>query len=242
MVDLLRDLGCAEAVAVRDADSAFGQLEFRSPRIVLCAARGPDFDGFQFVRDMRRSRAVRNNETSTVLTFVGVERADILTALNAGADAILSFPLSRSALETMLGLLDTQKRPFVRAASYVGPCRRRGMVGEEGGRRLEDFGAPEALASMMAALHLLFDTAQRRDPTDVIVPETAASLAAFLREARKGRALDDAALSAQCGALVRQFADHAPGQKSFDHAFAPLRKLLTTVVLKGVAPARSKAA
>jgi hypothetical protein len=35
-------------------------------------------------------------------------------------------------------------------------------------------------------------------------------------------------------ALIRQFADHAPGQKSFEHAFGPLRNLLTGVVLKDV--------
>jgi hypothetical protein len=60
----------------------------------------------------------------------------------------------------------------------------------------------------------------------------AASLATCLRAATRERRIDDAALSAQCVALIRQFADHAPGQKSFEHAFKPMRILLTGVVLK----------
>lgn len=232
LFDLLRDLGCAETTVVRDGASALGQLEFKAPRIVLCAARMPGEDGFAFTHRFRRAPNVRSNEVSTVLTFGAVASNDIVAALNAGADAILSFPLSRNQLGQMLTLLDTQKRAFVRAASYVGPCRRRGLVGSDGGRRLEDFGAAEALGDMMGALRKLFTVAQRREVTPEWLDETALTLAAYLRAARPDRQIDDAALAGQCGALVRQFADHAPAMKSFDHAFAPLRKLLTIVVLK----------
>jgi hypothetical protein len=132
----------------------------------------------------------------------------------------------------MLHLLDTRKRAFVRGASYVGPCRRRGLVSSDSGRRLEDFGAAVELDGMMGALRLLFETARRGEAAPEALGFTAATLATFLRAARPDRQIDDAALSAQCHALVRQFTDHAPDMKSFEHAFSPLRKLLTNVVLK----------
>lgn len=229
LFDLLRDLGCAETTVVRDADAALAQLEFKTPRIFLVAARMPGEDGFAFTHRLRRAANVRSNDVSTVLTFAGVAPSDITAALNNGADAILTFPMSRNQLGQMLHLLDTQKRAFVRAATYVGPCRRRGLVGGEGGRRLEDFGAPEALGDMMTALRKLFGIAQKGDVTPEWLDSTAVSLAAWLRAARPDRQVDEAALAAQCNALVRQFADHAPAMKSFDHAFAPLRKLLANV-------------
>ena len=242
LFDLLRDLGCAETTVVRDGDAALAQLEFKSPRIVLCAARMPGEDGFAFTHRFRRATNVRSNEVSTVLTFGAVSSGDIVAALNAGADAILSFPLSRNQLGAMLGLLDTQKRAFVRAATYVGPCRRRGLVGSEGGRRLEDFGAAEELNEMVEALKALFELSRRGDLSPEWLDATSGKLAAYLRAAAPERRIDDAALSAQCGALVRQFVDHAPSMKSFDHAFAPLRKLLTNVVLKDVKPKTAQSA
>lgn len=232
LYDLLRDLGCAEAIVVREADSALGQLEIRTPRILLVAARMPGEDGFAFTHRMRRAPNLHSNAVSTVLTFSGVAQSDITNALNAGADAILTFPMSRNQLSNMLHLLDTQKRAFVRAATYVGPCRRRGLVGGDGGRRLEDFGAPEALNDMIGALKGLFEAAQRGAVNEERLSDTAGFLAAWLRAARPDRQIDDAALAAQCNALVRQFAEHAPNMKSFDHAFAPLRKLLVGVAGK----------
>ena len=242
LFDLLRDLGCGETVVVRDIEAALGQLEFRAPRIILCAAKSAPVDGFEFSRRFRRATNVRNPEVSTVLTFAGVDRNDILSALNAGADAILSFPMSRTQLGTMLNLLDTQKRAFVRAATYVGPCRRRGLVSEDSGRRLEDFGAAEALSDMMMTLRALFEVAQQGPIQPDAIEIAATSLAAYLRAARPDRQIDDAALRAQCLALVRQFTDHAPGLQSFDHAFTPLRKLLTNVVLKGAKKVEQAAA
>ncbi len=233
LIDLLRDLGCGETLVVRDAEAGLAQLEYRAPRIILCTARGALIDGFDFTRRFRRATNVRSAEVSTVLTFAGVDRNDILSALNAGADAILSFPMSRTQLGTMLNLLDTQKRAFVRSATYVGPCRRRGLVSDDSGRRLEDFGAAEALSDMMTTLRALFEVAQRGPLAPDAIDAAAASLASYLRAARPDRQIDDLALRGQCRALVRQFSDHAPGQQSFDHAFTPLRKLLTNVVLKG---------
>jgi two-component system, chemotaxis family, chemotaxis protein CheY len=242
LVDLLRDLGCVDSPVVRDGEAGMAQLAVRRPRIVLCAARGAGLDGFEFARRLRRADNVRDPETSTVLTFSGIDRTDILSSLNAGADAVLSFPMSRAQLGGMLKLLDTQKRAFVRSATYVGPCRRRGLVSEEGGRRLEDFGAADSLAAMMLLLKALFEIAQRKAVSSEAIDGAAGSLAVFLRAARPDRQIDDSALHAQCVALVRQFSDHAPGQPSFDHAFSPLRKLLVNVVLKGAKKAEQVAA
>lgn len=243
--DLLRTLECSEVIVVRDAESALQHLELRAPRIVLCAGRMPGMDGFEFCRRLRRATNVRSPEVSVVLTIGGPDRNDVLNALNAGADSMLPFPMSLTQLRQMLTALDTQKRPFVRAATYVGPCRRRGLVQGDGevSRRLEDFGAAEALGSLMDSLRKVFAVAQRGEVSSEWKEHAAKALATYLTEARGDTNIDEAALSAQCQALIGQFVTHAPGQATFEHAFTPLRRLLTNVVAKSVQAAeRAKAA
>ena len=70
----------------------------------------------------------------------------------------------------------------------------------------------------------------------------AKKLATYLTEARGDTQIDEAALSAQCHALIGQFVAHAPGQATFEHAFTPLRRLLTNVVAKSQQAAAQKAA
>lgn len=233
--DLLRSLGCAETVVAREPDAGLGFLEARAPLVVMCAGRMAPMDGFAFTKTLRHATNVRDCTVSVVLTFSGPDRGDVLSALNAGADALLPFPMSSNQMRQMLLALCTQKRPFVRAATYVGPCRRRGLVQGSGVvRRLEDFGAMEARETMMAVLRAVYDAAIRGGASSESVEHAAQTLAAYLTEARGDSKIDEAALAAQCTALIAQYVAYAPGQSTFDHAFAPLRRLLTTVVAKSM--------
>ncbi len=243
--DLLRTLECGDVIVVRTGEAALAQLELRAPRIVLCAGRMTGLDGFEFTRRLRRATNVRNPDVSVVLTIAGPERGDVVNALNSGADSMLPFPMSVTQLRQMLAALDTQKRAFVRAATYVGPCRRRGLVQGDGevSRRLEDFGAAEALGSLMDALRKVFAAARRSEVSTDWIDHAAKALATYLTEARGDTNIDENALNAQCRALIGQFVTHAPGQATFEHAFTPLRRLLTNVVAKSVQAAeRAKAA
>jgi CheY-like chemotaxis protein len=232
--DLLRSLGCSEVTVARDGEAALATLEFKAPRIVLCAGRMAPMDGFEFTRRLRRAPNVRDAAVSVVLTIAGPERSDVINALNAGADSMLPLPLSLTHLKQMLAALDVHKRPFVRASSYTGPCRRRGLVqaGGEVQRRLEDFGAAAELGSMISSLRGVFDMAQRGGAPVDRAAHAANALAAYLTEARGDENIDQVALDSQCQALIAQFVAHAPGQPTFEHAFAPLRRLLTNVVAK----------
>lgn len=234
--ELLRSLECADIVVVPDAEAALSHLHLRTPRVVLCAGRMPGVDGFEFCKRVRSSMDVRRPDVSIVLTLGGPERKDVISALNAGADSMLPFPMSVTQLRQLLTALDTQKRPFVRGATYVGPCRRRGLVQADGlvNRRLEDFGAVEALGSLKESLLKVFQAAQRGQVPAAWIDHSASALATYLTEARPDTKIDSAALGAQCNALIVQFTAHAPGQTTFEHAFAPLRRLLTTVVAKSV--------
>lgn len=240
--DLLRNLGSTEVVAVRDADAGLGFLADRAPLVVMCAGRMAPMDGFEFTKTLRHATNVRDCTVSVVLTFAGPDRNDVLSALNAGADSLLPFPMSSNQMRQMLLALSTQKRPFVRAATYVGPCRRRGLVQGTGvARRLEDFGAGEAREALMDVLRTVYNAAVRGGASPDWIEHAAQKLAVYLTEARGGARIDEAALAAQCKALIGQFVAFAPSQSTFDHAFAPLRRLLTTVVAKSLQAAEKPA-
>ncbi|MBT9445230.1 MAG: response regulator [Hyphomonadaceae bacterium] len=240
--DLLRNLDCSEVIVVREPESALAFLESRAPLVVMCAGRMAPMDGFEFTRKLRHATNVRDCEVSVVLTFVAPERNEVVSALNAGADALLPFPMSANQMRQMLYALATQKRPFVRSATYVGPCRRRGLVQGSGVvRRLEDFGAVEAREALMEVLRTVYNAAIRGGASPDWVEHAAQKLAVYLTEARGGSKIDETALAAQCQALIGQFVVYAPSQSTFDHAFAPLRRLLTTVVAKSLQNAEKAA-
>jgi two-component system, chemotaxis family, chemotaxis protein CheY len=231
--ELLRNLDCTEIVTVREPDAAFGFLEQRVPLVVLCAGRMAPMDGFEFTRKLRRATNVRDCTASVVLTFAGPDRNDVMSTLNAGADSLLPIPMSANQLRQMLLALATQKRVFTRSAAYVGPCRRRGLVRGDGvTRRLEDLGAEEAREAMMEVLRTVYNAAVRGGAPADWIEHAAQKLALFLTEARGDSTIDETSLTTQCRALVVQFVAYAPSQSSFDNAFAPLRRLLTTVVAK----------
>lgn len=232
LTDHLRELGCGEVVACPDAETGFDHLRTLRPRIIFCAARIRPMDGFQFVYRFRRSLEVRNQETPIILTFAGVDRVEVAAAIDAGADAVLSYPVSLAQVSHLLQMLDAQKRPFIRASTYVGPCRRRGPMPGIFGRRLEDYGAPEALEALKLKLERVYEVAQREPVAPEWVETCATALVDYLCTARPGGTIDVAALRIQCEALVRQYSEHAFGQKTFDHAFAPVRRFLTTVMLR----------
>ncbi len=231
--EIVRNLGCSEVVSVRDPESASSFLQARAPHIVVCAGRMAPMDGFEFTRKLRRATDVRDCEVSVILTFAEPARSDVVSALNAGADAMLPFPMSTNHMRQLLRALATQKRPFVRSSTYVGPCRRRGLVeGAGAARRLEDFGAVEAREALMEVLRKVYHAAIRGGASQDWVEHAAQKLAAYLAEARGDSNIDAAALATQCKALIAQFVAFAPGQSTFDHAFAPLRRLLTTAVAR----------
>jgi CheY-like chemotaxis protein len=227
IMDLLRSIGRSDIHSERDLGPFWKQITGRNPDLIFVAGKMNPIDGLEFIRSFRRSDDVPSNAATVVLSFNGADLNDITNAMNAGADAVLSFPVSQARFSALLSALQTQKRPFVRSLTYVGPCRRRGMVGSTVlGRRLEDVGGAEALTLAVEALESLFQEAHGGSVTQSMFDAGAEALADFFASVGDGKG-DPARLRAQSLLIVRQFADDALRHDNFDQAYAPLRRIMS---------------
>ena len=68
-------------------------------------------------------------EASIVLIMQQPSADKVFTARDAGVNEILGLPLTAKQLDGRLRYLAAHPKPFIRASSYIGPCRRRQAMG-----------------------------------------------------------------------------------------------------------------
>jgi len=91
----LRTLG-HEVRETADAGSALEFVRQRCPDLMVCDFVLPDLGGIDLLSDVRRSREFRN--IRVLMTSSADDQADILTALESGADDFIGKPVNRLEL------------------------------------------------------------------------------------------------------------------------------------------------
>jgi two-component system phosphate regulon response regulator PhoB len=91
----LRTLG-HEVRETADAGSALELVRHRCPDLMVCDFVLPDLGGIDLLSDVRRSREFRN--IRVLMTSGADDHADILTALESGADDFIGKPVNRLEL------------------------------------------------------------------------------------------------------------------------------------------------
>lgn len=80
--------------------------------------------GIALVRALRRFPGLRS-EMPVMMVLPNPSRETVLQARNAGVNEILGLPLTGKLIGQRLAYIHHSPKPFVRVATYVGPCRRR---------------------------------------------------------------------------------------------------------------------
>lgn len=121
---------------VRLAESELEALDrLRSERLdalVMDDEFGPG--AVDFITKIRRKTRGLLQETAIVLC-VRADNAQVRAARDAGVTEMIAKPATPEGLRVRLEEIALRPRPFIRAATYVGPCRRR--------RRALDWPFPE---------------------------------------------------------------------------------------------------
>jgi len=148
LLDVLRSAGVARTQLAADSEAAFGQLARDPANIVLIAHDATPIDALRWVRQLRRSKTCRAR-SAPVLVLTRSLTASVAEACRiAGANAVIGLPASGATLLTTIRKVLATPRPFVEDATYVGPCRRAGIVTAGAGshRRRTDGPAPTSAA------------------------------------------------------------------------------------------------
>ncbi|MFZ4122147.1 MAG: hypothetical protein ACOYKM_10840 [Caulobacterales bacterium] len=145
---LFRGMGVRGLVVTIDAEEARRiLLTSRMDTMIICEGlRGED--ALAFLRSIRRNVDVPSRRGH--MLYVGP--TDMASkAINAGAHAAMSLPISLSGLMQVHASMKSDDRPFVELTQYVGPCRRTKRVAgrEIPRRRLSD---QQALAAQLLDL------------------------------------------------------------------------------------------
>ena len=85
----------------------------------------PLFDGLEFVQMIRQPDSNLNPYVPIIMLSAHSERHRVLEARDAGVNDFLCKPISAKSLHQRISAILLNPRPFIRAASYFGPDRRR---------------------------------------------------------------------------------------------------------------------
>jgi len=83
-----------------------------------------DHGGADFAKFIRMCDGAVS-EAPIVMIMPAPSKEKVFAARDAGVNEILGLPLTAKQMDTRLQYLSSQPKPFVRAATYIGPCRRR---------------------------------------------------------------------------------------------------------------------
>jgi len=128
--DLLRAIGFDRLLQARSSEAALALIEGHNPDILLLDWGLPGMSGLDLVHQLRRAAVVEDarfpNPKMPVIMLTARQRSmDVTEARNAGVDEFVIKPFSTTSLLRALQAVLLNPRPFIMAAGYVGPCRRR---------------------------------------------------------------------------------------------------------------------
>ena len=110
----------ARCMSVADAKRVAGTQTFD---LIITDCHLPDFDGYDFVRWLRRSTHDNANIPVIIVTS-HTQRSKVAKGRDCGANYIVAKPLQPAILLDRLVWVAKDGRPFVEAGEYIGPDRR----------------------------------------------------------------------------------------------------------------------
>lgn len=140
---ILRDAGVRSIVLVQDNTVATRTLDGAKANLVFCSVQGAPHDCFDWIKLFRRDHVCSTRKAPVVMLSGAMTASLVLQCKNAGANALIGQPVSAATLLGVVRKVMAKPRPWVECPSYVGPCRRAGILTAGNGqhRRRSDGGA-----------------------------------------------------------------------------------------------------
>lgn len=127
--ELMKEMGARQIAAATRTDRALAVVQEFEPHLILTELVGPELDGLEFTRQLRRS-ALAARQAPVIVITAEATAASILGARNAGMHEFLRKPYTAGDLYRRVENVILKPRPWIQAQMYVGPDRRRFNSGE----------------------------------------------------------------------------------------------------------------
>lgn len=142
--DLLRNVNLCQMNWAQTAKQGLVMARDLDPQIIFIELAGPNVDGLEFTRRLRRSEFGCRDAPVVVITSEPTAQG-ILAARDAGVHEFLRRPFNMTDLQKRIDAVAVRKRDWIEAVNYVGPDRRRFNSADYKGpqKRRSDEGPPE---------------------------------------------------------------------------------------------------
>ncbi len=125
VVAILRGIGVGTVKEAGDGADALEAMRAGIPDIVIADLNMDPIDGLDFARMVRTAPDSPFPFVPIIMMTGHTERSKVTAARDAGINELLAKPISaRTLLDRIIAVVD-RPRPFIKTATYVGPCRRR---------------------------------------------------------------------------------------------------------------------
>ena len=124
LFSMLKGFGADKIIQARDAQAATESLETMKIDVMLCDFLLPANGGMAFVRSVRLDTNASYRKIPTLFMTSDTRVSIVKAARDAGANMIITKPLSPKGLYDRLVWVAFDARPFVESKTYYGPDRR----------------------------------------------------------------------------------------------------------------------
>jgi DNA-binding NarL/FixJ family response regulator len=128
LTDLLAAAGMPQPATFTNSDDALQHIAQHQVNFLVVAFSTQPVEGLAWVRAFRRRRECRSHKAPVLVVADGVTASLSEACRNAGANAVIEGQATRELLVRAIRKVLARPRPFVDDDTYVGPCRRSGIV------------------------------------------------------------------------------------------------------------------
>ncbi len=130
---ILKSFGADPVVHARNVEHASKLIGRGTVDLLIVNYNVDGKGGTDLVRSVRKDRRNPARHIPILMTLGHTTICAVTTSRDAGANMVLTVPLSPGGLYDRLSWMANHPRPFVDQDSYVGPCRRFKDAGPPGG-------------------------------------------------------------------------------------------------------------
>jgi DNA-binding response OmpR family regulator len=138
VAQMLHTLKIRSVDALVEMDAIVSELNRRTFDLLLIDEQLAGGNDFGLIRSLRQSANHANRVTPIIMMAAAPDAKMIAAARDAGVTEFLRKPFSAAHIQLRIDALEKSPRPFVEAAAYAGPDRRRKRVASQAQRRAND--------------------------------------------------------------------------------------------------------